>query len=391
MPEDISRRRFVGLVSATAGAAIAGCTTAPQAESEPAESPEENTQSGTDSPSVTHTETEFELGDAETPTEDIDPDDLGQFSSVFREAKDEVVQIRVLGGETRGSSGTGWLFDDDGHIVTNEHVIGGATDVFIRFRETGWIQADLVGTDVYSDLGVLSVDDQPSVADPLPVAQADPPVGTEVLAMGNPFGLSGSISAGIVSGVNRTLPAPNNFSIPDAIQTDAAVNPGNSGGPLLDTEGDVIGVINSGGGDNIGFAISGALASRVLPALIETGNYDHPFLGIRLAEVTPSIAAANDLETASGIYVDSVPSDGPSAGILQGSDGQTSSYGQVAPVGGDIIKRLDDTPIPTRQALASFLALETSPGETVDVEIVRDGSRQTVQVTIGTRPDPPSA
>jgi S1-C subfamily serine protease len=209
-----------------------------------------------------------------------------------------------------------------------------------------------------------------------------------VVAVGNPFGLSGSVSAGIVSGQNRTLPAANGFSIPDAVQTDAAVNPGNSGGPLVDLDGDVVGVVNAGGGDNIGFAISAAVVKRVIPALIQRGNYAHSYMGVELTSVTPPLVEANDLSTPWGVYIDSALPDAPADGVLEGSTGTRFVDGQRVPVGGDVVLRMDGTAIPTQQALSSFLALETSPQDTVDVEVVRDGRRQTVQLTLGRRPKP---
>jgi S1-C subfamily serine protease len=369
MSDDVSRRRFLGLAGAATTAALAGCAV--------------STSEETDEPG----DSDFNLGSPDGTDDTSTASVSGErFAEVFREARDAVVQVRVRTA-TSGGSGTGWVVDD-GHIVTNEHVVEGAERVFVRFRSSGWIEADIVGEDVYSDLAVLSVEDQPDATEPLALRTTDPAVGTEVLAIGNPFGLSGSVSSGIVSGVNRTLPAPNNFSIPDAIQTDAPVNPGNSGGPLVNLDGDVVGVINSGGGDNIGFAISGALTDRVVPALVEDGEYNHPYLGIRLDEVTPALAQGNGLDVARGIYVHEVVPGTPAEGVLEGSTGSTTVYDQRVPTGGDVIKRMDGTLISTQQALSSFLALETSPGQEIDIEIIRDGERRTVQLTIGERPAP---
>jgi len=209
-----------------------------------------------------------------------------------------------------------------------------------------------------------------------------------VVAIGNPFGLSGSVSEGIVSGVDRTLEGANNFSIAAGLQTDAAVNPGNSGGPLVDLDGDVVGVINSGGGDNVGFAISSQLVQRVVPALIEDGNYDHPYMGVTLQNVSPLVAAANRLDDASGVYIDSTLPGGPAEGVLEGSTDTQRIEGVEVGVGGDIVRRLGDTPIATRGDLATYLALETSPGEAMDVTVQRDGSTETVSLTVGTRPEP---
>ena len=241
---------------------------------------------------------------------------------------------------------------------------------------------------MYSDLAVVQIDDKPSRATPLDLIDGEVAVGQEVVAIGNPLGLSGSISAGIVSGVDRTLPAANNFSIPDAVQTDAAVNPGNSGGPLMTLDSRVAGIINSGSGDNIGFAISAALMRRVVPALISDGEYEHAYMGVRLTDVTPLIAEANDLSNARGVYMDEIVDGGPSDGVLQGSTGSERINGTEAPVGGDVVVRMGGEPIRSQQVLSTYLALATSPGDTIPVEVVRDGSRTTVRLTLGSRPDP---
>jgi S1-C subfamily serine protease len=150
----------------------------------------------------------------------------------------------------------------------------------------------------------------------------------------------------------------------------------------------VVGVINSGGGDNVGFAISAQLALRVLPALVDTGSYDHPYMGVSLRSVSPLVAQANDLDDASGVYIDEAIPDGPSDGVLQGSTGSTTIDGVEVGTGGDIVRELDEVPIQTRQDLATHLALETSPGDSMAVTVQRDGQEQTVELTVGTRPDP---
>ncbi|MFB6178759.1 MAG: S1C family serine protease [Halorientalis sp.] len=308
------------------------------------------------------------------------------YTDVYRQTIDSVVRIRVY-TDTGTAQGSGFVYDDT-HIVTNQHVVDGATAIEVRFTDGTWREASITGTDVYSDLAVIGVDSMPQVVTPLALMDGEAAVGQQVLAIGNPFGLSGSVSAGIVSGVDRTLPAANNFTIPDAIQTDAAVNPGNSGGPLVTLDGTVAGVINAGGADNIGFAISAALMRRVVPALIQTGNYQHSYMGVRLSNVTPIVADANDLANAQGVYIDEIVDGGPSDGVLQGSTETKLVNGVRVPVGGDVVVSMGEESILTRQALSTYLALASSPGETIPIGVVCDGTETTVQLTLGTRPEP---
>ncbi len=309
------------------------------------------------------------------------------YTAVYEDVADAVASIRVYYDTGGASQGSGFLMDQS-HLVTNQHVVDSASSVFVRFDGTDWRAVEVVGEDIYSDLAVLRIEARPPDTDSLAFVDQPPEIGTQVVAIGNPFGLSGSVSEGIVSGVNRTLQSANNFSIAAGIQTDAAVNPGNSGGPLVNLDGEVVGVINSGGGDNVGFAISAQLARRVLPALVEDGSYDHPYMGVSLRSVSPLVARANDLDDASGVYIDEVLPGGPSDGVLQGSTGSTTIDGVTVDTGGDIVRQLDGVPIQTRQELATHLALETSPGDTMAVTVQRDGQEQTVDLRVGTRPDP---
>lgn len=309
------------------------------------------------------------------------------YTRIYRDTVDSVVLLRIFDSFGRAGQGSGFVYDD-GYVVTNEHVVESAETVELRFNRGGWREPDIVGTDVYSDLAVLSVPDIPEAATALSRIDSPPVVGQRVAALGSPFGLEKSLSAGIVSGVNRTIPTAGDFTIPDAVQTDAAVNPGNSGGPLLTLEGEVAGVIRSTGGDNIGFAISTGLTERVVPSLIDTGEYAHPYMGISLSTITPTVAEANNLDITGGLLVVDVLPDGPAQGVLQGSDGETTVNGVDVPTGGDVIIRLGDRRITSMNELSSYLALETSPDETIPVGIIRDGQRRTVNLTLGRRPPP---
>jgi len=345
---DTSRRRFLQASGLALAAGLAGC--------------------GASAPTA---------GDTEEST------GPSSYTEVYRETIDSVLLV-----QTDAGSGTGWVYDEN-HVVTNAHVVGEATAVDLRTSEGRWHGGEVVGSDPNSDLAVVAADSLPDAASPLDLAEEPAVIGQEVVAIGNPFDLDGSVTTGVVSGTDRSIPAPTGFSIPDAIQTDAAVNPGNSGGPLTALDGRVVAVINSGGGDNIAFGISAALARRVLPALIETGSFDHSFLGVALTPVTPTLAEANDLEEPRGLLVVDVMPDGPSDGVLQPSEAEVVDGG-ATPVGGDVLLSIDETTTNTSEALGSYLALETRPGDTVSLTILRDGGERTVEVELGTLPDSPS-
>lgn len=364
---DRSRRAFLGGIATVAAAGLAGCT----------------------APGSTGTD----ITDPQTDSPDSDPvqrqelPDNERYAAVYDAVAGSVASVRVYTGTGGGGQGSAFYYGDS-YLLTNQHVVEDAESVDVRFDSTGWLNGSVVATDVYSDLGVITVPRVPDSIEPLPFVEAEPPIGTEVVAIGNPFGFSGSVSSGILSGVDRNLPSPSGFSIPDAVQTDAPVNPGNSGGPLVDLQGNVVGVISAGGGDNVGFAISSALTKRVVPALIESGDYRHSYMGVRLQDVDPLIAEANPLDQAAGVYIHEVIDGGPSDGVLNGSTGTRRIQGIETNVGGDVVVAMNDTPIPTRQDLSTFLALDTSPGETIDVTVIRDRTRQTVQLPLGARPEP---
>jgi S1-C subfamily serine protease len=308
-----------------------------------------------------------------------------RYARLYEETIDSLVLVQTAAdaGPQGGGMGSGFVHDD--YLLTNQHITRGAESVDVQFRENDWREATVVGEDVYADLAVLEVTDRPEYASPLPLTESTPSVGTEVVALGNPFGLDSSISAGIVSGVNRSIQSPAGVSIPDGIQTDAAVNPGNSGGPLVTLDGEVAGVITAGGGNNIGFAISAALVRRVAPALFEEGSYDHPYLGVNVIGVTREIAEANDLPDPTGVYVHEVEPDGPNADNLEGSTGTAA---EDVPTGGDVLVDLAGHPVETVSALSSTMALELTPNETVEATVRRDGEQGTVELSVGTRPEP---
>jgi 2-alkenal reductase len=219
-------------------------------------------------------------------------------------------------------------------------------------------------------------------------------VGQTVVAIGNPFGLEGTLTRGIISALGRTIPALTIFSIPQAIQTDAAINPGNSGGPLLNLKGEVIGVnaqieTNGTGASNlgVGFAIPVSLIQRVVPALIETGHYDWPWLGVSGYTVNPPLVKAMSLPVEQGAYVSTVTDGGPAlAAGLMGTAETITQDGRTVEVGGDVITAIDGQPVKTFDDILVYLSLQTSPGQEVTLTILRDGKYQDVKLQLGTRP-----
>ncbi|WP_408959439.1 S1C family serine protease [Natrinema sp. 74] len=317
--------------------------------------------------------------------------DGSAFTDLYNAIIESVTQVRVFGirtdtGAAGRGQGSGFLYDDR-HVVTNDHVIANGTAADLQYITGDWTSTTLVGRDYYSDLAVLEVDHVPDSATPLSLTDKRPVVGQQVAAVGNPYGLEGTMSTGIVSGVNRRLASQERrFPFPNVVQTDAAVNPGNSGGPLVDLNGRVVGVVNATIGDNIGFAISAALAERVVPALIEDGEYEHAYMGVDLRPVDRLVAEANDLSEATGVMVTAVVDGSAADGVLRPASGTVQRRSESIPVGGDVILAFDGEPIPDRHALSTYLALETSPGDTIAVRLRRDGRTITRDLTLGARP-----
>jgi S1-C subfamily serine protease len=307
-------------------------------------------------------------------------DRSGRYTSVYDQTVDSVAFV----GDERGG-GSGFVYRD--YVVTNQHVVRDAETLDVRFTTGRWRSAAVNATDVYADLAVLTTD-VPDAAAPLSFVDAIPPVGTEVLALGSPFGLESSVSAGIISGKNRSLPSPAGYAIPNTVQTDAGLDPGNSGGPLVTMDGEVTGIAVAGAGTSVGFAVSPLLARRVLPELIETGSYAHPYLGISLVPVTPTVAAANDLAEPRGIFVLEVLDQAPEGQTLRGADRETVVDGRRVPTGGDVLVELAGNRIDSNADLGTTLALELSPGQRVDATVIRDGEHQEIRVPVGARPEP---
>jgi 2-alkenal reductase len=329
---------------------------------------------------------------------------------LYRRVNPAVVSIEVAGRQpdVNGApapdqdipfaQGSGFLIDDQGHIVTNNHVVEDATGFQVRFADGAVIEAQLIGRDPGSDLAVLKIDELPPGAAPLPLADSRTvEVGQTAIAIGNPFGLQNTLTVGVISGLGRSLDGPRStqggrFSIPNVIQTDAAINPGNSGGPLLNIHGEVIGVntairSDSGTFQGIGYAVPANAVARVVPVLIRDGRYVHPWMGIAMRSLDPLFARHFGLAVNQGVLITDVQSGSPAAqGGLRGG-ARTGDYGGAqVPYDGDIVTAIDAQPVRGSDDLLGYLEVESSVGDTVTLTVLRDGQEQKIDITLAGRP-----
>jgi S1-C subfamily serine protease len=289
------------------------------------------------------------------------------------------------------ATGSGFLIDNDGHILTNAHVVEGAKSVTVQLGHGEEQSAQVVGADPSSDIALLKVDNTEG-ADPLPLGDSSKvQVGDPVVAIGNPFALDRTVTSGIVSALQRQIQAPNGFSINDVIQTDAAINPGNSGGPLIDGAGQVIGINSqiesqSGGNEGVGFAVPIKTAADVVSQLENGGSVHRAYLGISGGDITPDIAHALNLPVTQGVLIERVLSGGPAddAGI-KGATGQATIAGQTFPVGGDIITKVDGQPITGMDDVISAVNGH-APGDDLTLTVWSAGQQKDVTVKLGDRP-----
>lgn len=318
-------------------------------------------------------------------------------TQIFEQSESGIVSIAVTKSSIIESSGvgSGFVYDSKGHIITNNHVVENAKKIVVTFIDGRSYNAEIIGNDGYSDLAVLKIDIDESLLYPLKIGNSDLlKVGEKVSAIGNPYGLSGSMTAGIVSQIGRLIPSQNSgFTIPDVIQTDAAINPGNSGGPLLNMKGNVVGVttaIYSRDGDfsGVGFAIPSNTISKIIPFLINDGSYKHPWIGITSVNITPDIADILELDESTGILVMDVVKDGPAnkAGLL-GSSEILEKDGIEYTVGGDVILAIDDTKVRKIDDLISHLQKEKSVNDITTLMISRDGKISTIDILLEPRPN----
>jgi S1-C subfamily serine protease len=289
------------------------------------------------------------------------------------------------------ASGSGFLIDNDGHVLTNAHVVEGAKSVTVQLGDGDEQNAQVVGTDPSSDVALLKVDNTEG-ANPLPLGDSSKvQVGDPVVAIGNPFALDRTVTSGIVSELQRQIQAPNGFSISDVIQTDAAINPGNSGGPLIDGAGQVIGINSqiesqSGGNEGVGFAVPIKTAADVVSQLENGGQVHQAYLGISGGDITPDVAHALNLPVTQGVLIERVLSGGPAddAGI-KGATGQATIAGQTFPVGGDIITKVDGKAVTGMDDVISAVN-DHKPGDEITLTVWSDGHQRDVSVKLGDRP-----
>ena len=291
------------------------------------------------------------------------------------------------------ATGSGFVVDTDGHILTNNHVVSGADKITVKIGDGDTLDAKLVGADPSSDVALLQVETDSSNLHPLTLGDSSKiQVGDPVVAIGNPFGLDRTVTSGIVSALQREISAPNGFSISDVIQTDAPINPGNSGGPLIDANGDVVGInsqIETGGGQGsvgIGFAVPINTASDVVKQLETTGKVKRAFLGVSGADVTPDLAKALNLPSDHGALVQQAYAGSPAARAgLHGGDTQATVGGQQVLLGGDIIVKVDGKDIESMDQVVQAVN-DAQPGDELKLTVIRDGKQQDISVTLGERP-----
>jgi len=316
---------------------------------------------------------------------------------IFEKAEPGVVRVNIQKNQTEseiGGVGSGFVFDKKGHIITNAHVIDDATKTIVTFLDGRSYNAEIIGIDEYTDIGVIKVNADFKLLQPLSLGDSSNlQVGEPITAIGNPFGLSGSMTSGIISQIGRLLPSGSGYSIPDVIQTDAAINPGNSGGPLLNMRGEIVGIntaIQSTTGEftGVGFAIPSQTVAKIVPTLISEGEYKHPWIGISGRDIDPDMANILGLNDALGFLIITVVEDSPAseAGLL-GSDKTISVEGREYSIGGDIIIAVDGIDVRKIDDILIHLQRVKTVGDDMDLEILRDGRTTNVTIVLQERPN----
>jgi S1-C subfamily serine protease len=316
---------------------------------------------------------------------------------IFEKSESGVVRVNVQRNETAeviGGVGSGFVFDKKGHIITNAHVVNDAIKVVVTFLDGRSYNAEIIGADEYTDIAVIKVNADLALLHPLFIGDSSNlKVGEQIAAIGNPFGLSGSMTSGIVSQLGRLLPSGSGYSIPDVIQTDAAINPGNSGGPLLNMRGEIVGIntaIQSATGEftGVGFSVPSQTVAKIVPTLIEKGEYKHPWIGISGRDIDPDLAKVLNLNEAVGFLVITVVEDSPAfdAGLI-GSDKTTEVDGVKYPIGGDVILSVDGIDVRKIDDILIHLQRAKSVGDEMILEVLRDGRTTNTTITLQERPN----
>ena len=318
-------------------------------------------------------------------------------TEIFEKAESGVVRINVKRpNDPRGNGlGSGFVYDKEGHVITNDHVIENAEKIVVTFLDGKSFKASLVGKDPYTDLAVIKVNASEDALHPIALGNSSKlTVGEQIAAIGNPFGLSGSMTSGIVSQIGRLLPSQDRgFQIPDIVQTDAAINPGNSGGPLLNMRGEVVGIntaIQSETGDfaGVGFAIPSRTVQKIIPTLIESKAYHHPWVGISGRDIDPDLAEILKIEDTRGFLIINVLKDSPAekAG-LRGTTNSTVVDGATYQIGGDIVLAVDGITVRKIDDILIHLQRDKTVGDEMALQILRDGRVTSLVLTLVERPN----
>ncbi len=316
---------------------------------------------------------------------------------IFEKSEPGVVRVNVQRtDQSNGTSGvgSGFVFDKKGHIITNSHVVKDVKKVVVTFLDGRSYNAEIIGFDEFTDIGVVKVNADLSLLHPLALGDSSNlKVGEPIAAIGNPFGLSGSMTSGIVSQLGRLLPSGAGYSIPDVIQTDAAINPGNSGGPLLNMRGEIVGIntaIQSTTGEftGVGFAVPSQTIAKIVPSLIENGKYHHTWIGISGRDIDPDLAKVLNLKDAVGFLVITVVENSPAAKAgMHGSDETVQVEGVNYPIGGDIILSVDGKQVRKIDDILIHLQRAKSVGDEMILEILRDGRTTNITIALEERPN----
>ena len=343
----------------------------------------------------------IDLTQSITPLENIgqsSPPTHLSLADLFSKSQDGVVQIIVRKTSDNSSDraiGSGIVYDSSGHIITSNHVVADYQKIRVVFHNGDSYTAQVTGTDPFADLAVIKVNASPQTLHTLPLGNSSKlRIGDEVIAIGSPFGLTGSMTSGIVSQLGRILNPPDigSFSIPNVIQTDTAINPGNSGGPLLNDQGEVIGIntaiqTQTGEFSGVGFAIPSNTMKRIVPYLIQDGHYKHPWLGVSGITVDPDLSDSLGLSTQSGFLIENIVPNSPAANAgLHASNQTKTADGIKYKIGGDIIVGVDDTPVKKLEDLLNYLQDNKSAGDKMVLKIIRNDKSLEVTLTLQERP-----